>query len=232
MPYRHRKKTKIVSRTMLSVDGFKVQVTRKTMRNMYLRVKPPAGTIEVSAPARMSDEEVAAFVRGRRAWIERQKEQINDARRRFSQRPQVPQYTQMSGHVVEDGFGGDGNHDGIAGDAVFEWTEANKRLAAGNINAQLPMLLARWEPVVGRKPTHITLRLMTTRWGSCTPNTGRIRLNLQLGLMDQRFLEYVLVHEMTHLWVSGHGVEFQRRMGEYLPDWHERRHALNKELVW
>jgi predicted metal-dependent hydrolase len=41
-----------------------------------------------------------------------------------------------------------------------------------------------------------------------------------------------LVHEITHLWVNGHGVEFQRRMDEYLPDWRERRHALNKELVW
>jgi predicted metal-dependent hydrolase len=229
MSYHHRQKATIVSRTTLGVDGVEVQVIRKTVRNMYLRVKPPAGTVEVSTPVRMKDEEIAAFVRGRRAWIERRKEQINDARRRFSQ---APRYTQISGHVADDGFGGGGNHGGIESDAVFEWTEANKRLATANINAQLPMLLAHWEPIVGRKPTHITLRLMTTRWGSCTPNTGRIRLNLQLGLMDQRFLEYVLVHEMTHLWVNGHGVEFQRRMDEYLPDWRERRHALNKELVW
>lgn len=193
MPYR-RRKAKIVSRTTLHVDGFEVQVVRKTIRNMYLRVKSPTGTVEVSAPARMRDEEIASFVRGRRAWIERQKERVDGA--------------------------------------VFEWTDDNKRLAAANINAQLPVLLAHWEPIVGRKPTHITLRLMNTRWGSCTPNTGRIRLNLQLGLMDQRFLEYVLVHEMAHLWASGHGAEFQRRMDAYLPDWRERRRALNNELVW
>ena len=69
---------------------------------------------------------------------------------------------------------------------------------------------------------------MTTRWGSCTPRTGRIRLNLQLGLLPPQYLEYVLVHEMTHLWASGHGAEFKRRMTQYLPDWRRLRRELNR----
>ena len=80
-------------------------------------------------------------------------------------------------------------------------------------------------------PTHVTLRIMTSRWGSCTPKTGRIRLNLQLGLMDPRFLEYVLVHEMTHLWENGHGEDFQRRMSAYLPQWRQLRRELNRHVV-
>lgn len=67
--------------------------------------------------------------------------------------------------------------------------------------------------------------------GSCTPKTGRIRLNLQLGLMDPRFLEYVLVHEMTHLWENGHGEDFQRRMSAYLPQWRQLRRELNRHVV-
>ena len=67
--------------------------------------------------------------------------------------------------------------------------------------------------------------------GSCTPKTGRIRLNLQLGLMDPRFLEYVLVHEMTHLWENGHGEGFQRRMSAYLPQWRQLRRELNRHVV-
>lgn len=92
-------------------------------------------------------------------------------------------------------------------------------------------MLAKWGPVIGRRPTHITLRLMTSRWGSCTPATGRIRLNLQLGLMEPRFLEYVLVHEMTHLWERGHGAGFQRRMTAYLPGWKVLRRDLNRRVV-
>lgn len=198
MPYRRRPKAKTVSRVTLRVDDLDINVTRKIMRNMYLRIKPPAGKIEVSAPTRMSDAEIAAFVRGRRDWIERQ-------RKRMAEKSAA---------------------------SDFEWTDERKQLAQANINAQLPTLLEHWEPIIGRKPTHITLRLMTSRWGSCTPKTGRIRLNLQLGLMDPRFLEYVLVHEMTHLWASGHGAEFQRLMDEYLPNWRRLRRDLNREMVW
>lgn len=100
-----------------------------------------------------------------------------------------------------------------------------------NIESQLPVLLAKWGPIVGRTPTHITLRLMSSRWGSCTPKTGRIRLNLQLGLMAPRFLEYVLVHEMTHLWENGHGEGFQRRMSAYLPQWRQLRRDINRQVV-
>lgn len=198
MPYRRRQRARTVSSTTLRVDGLQVEVTRKTMRNMYLRIKPPAGRVVVTAPARMSDAKIAAFVRQRRDWIERQR-------------------ALMAQKAAESGF---------------EWTDERKRLAKSNIDAMLPGLLERWEPVVGRAPTHITLRLMTSRWGSCTPATGRIRLNLQLGLMDPRFLEYVLVHEMTHLWASGHGAEFQRRMDSYLPNWRELRRDINREMVW
>jgi predicted metal-dependent hydrolase len=112
-----------------------------------------------------------------------------------------------------------------------EWNDDLRRAAAASINKALPALLARWEPIIGRSPTHITLRTMTSRWGSCTPKTGRIRLNLQLGLMDRRFLEYVLVHEMTHLWEHGHGAGFQRRMSAYLPDWRQLRRELNQHMV-
>ena len=91
--------------------------------------------------------------------------------------------------------------------------------------------LSKWGPIVGRTPTHITLRLMSSRWGSCTPKTGRIRLNLQLGLMAPRFLEYVLVHEMTHLWENGHGEGFQRRMSAYLPQWRQLRRDINRQVV-
>lgn len=114
---------------------------------------------------------------------------------------------------------------------AFVWNDAAKERAVRAINAQLPVLLAKWSPIIGRKPTHVTLRIMTSRWGSCTPKTGRIRLNLQLGLMDPRFLEYVLVHEMTHLWENGHGEDFQRRMSAYLPQWRQLRRELNRHVV-
>lgn len=133
------------------------------------------------------------------------------------------------------GTGDSGSHgpsdDPHAYSHTFVWTDENKARARRSIESQLPALLEKWQPIIGRGPTHITLRVMTSRWGSCTPRTGRIRLNLQLGLMAPRFLEYVLVHEMTHLWENGHGEGFQRRMSAYLPQWRQLRREINRHVV-
>ena len=75
--------------------------------------------------------------------------------------------------------------------------------------------------------TRITDRRMKTRWGSCTPSTGRIRLNLALAFVPEDLLEYVLVHELTHLYERGHGEGFRNRISGYLPDWRQKRRALN-----
>lgn len=112
------------------------------------------------------------------------------------------------------------------------WNDDMKSEAERRIRARLPELLRHWTTIIGRGPTHVTLRLMTSRWGSCTPATGRIRLNLQLGLMKPELLEYVLVHEMTHLWENGHGARFQRRMDAFLPNWRTLRHTLNQQVAW
>ncbi|MBW3079211.1 M48 family metallopeptidase [Bifidobacterium sp. 81T8] len=188
----------------MTIDGMAVTVTRKAIKNMYLRVRPADGGVEVSAPLRMSERQIVDFVRGRREWIARAQARLSELRER----------QQSAG----------------AADAV--WTDDLARQAEEAIKAALPGLLAKWEPIIGRAPSHISLRIMTSRWGSCTPKTGRIRLNLQLGLLDPKFLESVLVHEMTHLWnTRGHGSEFQRRMDLYQPNWRQLKRELDRHPV-
>ena len=46
------------------------------------------------------------------------------------------------------------------------------------------------------------------RWGSCTPSTRTIRISDQVRGMPTWVIDYVLVHELTHLLVGGHGREF------------------------
>ena len=49
---------------------------------------------------------------------------------------------------------------------------------------------------------------MATRWGSCTPSDGSIRVSSRLREMPSWVLDYVLVHELVHLFEPGHGEEF------------------------
>lgn len=47
-----------------------------------------------------------------------------------------------------------------------------------------------------------------TRWGSCTTDTGDIRISDRLRQVPGYVLDAVLVHELTHTFIAGHGPEF------------------------
>ncbi|WP_193116213.1 M48 metallopeptidase family protein [Brachybacterium tyrofermentans] len=53
------------------------------------------------------------------------------------------------------------------------------------------------------------------RWGSCTPADGTIRLSHQLQDMPDYVVRSVMMHELVHLLVPGHGKEFQALMALY-----------------
>ncbi|WP_374207992.1 M48 family metallopeptidase [Streptomyces sp. MUM 203J] len=54
-----------------------------------------------------------------------------------------------------------------------------------------------------------------TRWGSCTPAEGSIRLSHRLQGMPEYVIDYVLLHELAHLLVPGHGPRFWRLLEAY-----------------
>ena len=56
---------------------------------------------------------------------------------------------------------------------------------------------------------------MAARWGSCTPADGSIRVSERLRDMPGWVLDYVLVHELAHLLVPGHGADFWELVGRY-----------------
>jgi predicted metal-dependent hydrolase len=56
---------------------------------------------------------------------------------------------------------------------------------------------------------------MRTRWASCTPVDRTIRLSDKLRPMPAWVQDYVLLHELTHLVVPGHGADFWALVGRY-----------------
>ncbi len=91
----------------------------------------------------------------------------------------------------------------------------------------MPPLIEKWEPAIGRPVHHWGIRRMKTKWGSCNRETGRIWFNLELAKKHPHCLEYVVVHEMTHLLERGHGERFTKLMDSLMSDWRTRRAALN-----
>ena len=84
-----------------------------------------------------------------------------------------------------------------------------------------------WSERTGLVPSGCIVRNMTSRWGTCNTKTGRITLNLQLVRYPIPCLEYVILHELAHLRVLGHGADFKALLDAYMPQWRARRKQLN-----
>ncbi|MFZ1372759.1 MAG: M48 family metallopeptidase, partial [Nostocoides sp.] len=96
---------------------------------------------------------------------------------------------------------------------------ATPRRSAGALDADLAPRAARLSQryLDGRaRPSNVRwVGNQERRWGSCTPSTGTIRLSDRLREMPSYVVDYVLVHELVHLLVPGHGPDFWARVARY-----------------
>lgn len=92
----------------------------------------------------------------------------------------------------------------------------------------IPPALSKWQPKVGVSVPKWSIRRMKTKWGSCNRETGHIWLNVELAKKHPDSLEYLAVHEMTHLLERSHGERFTNLMDQNMPDWRARRDRLNQ----
>ncbi len=79
------------------------------------------------------------------------------------------------------------------------------------------------EPI--HKPK-LKFRKMKTRWGVCNRRDDSITLNTRLLEYDTKYLDYVIIHELSHLVHFDHSKEFWQVVGKYCPDYR----VLRKEM--
>ena len=101
--------------------------------------------------------------------------------------------------------------------------EARRRDLKRRIEERLPVI----EEATGLYCSGWTVRDMHTRWGSCNTQTHHINLSLMLATRSDAELDYVILHELAHTVVPGHGPDFYALMDRFMPGWKKIRKALN-----
>ncbi len=108
-------------------------------------------------------------------------------------------------------------------DAAQAWL---MRQARANFEARLN----HFAPVLGVRWKKLTLSQASTRWGSARVD-GSIRLNWRLMHFSQAIIDYVVVHELSHLRVMDHSPQFWQTVASVLPDFAQRRQQLKNQPV-
>ena len=223
----------------LILEGIELLLIRKRIKNMYLKVLPPKGEVRLTAPLRTPLAELARFTAKHALWVRQKQKELQN---RVS--PEPLQYISGEQHFL---FGKSYElRVRVSGrNAVFlkgsrmilELTEMGTAESREHIlnewyRYQLKSAIGRRLPdcerITEKHAAEWGVRNMRTRWGTCNVMRQRIWLNLQLAKKTPECLDYVLIHELTHLYERHHNARFRSYMDRFCPNWRDIRRRLNE----
>lgn len=218
-----------------------VEVIRKNVKNLNLRIRSD-GTPVVSAPFFTPEKRIETFVRSNVAWLVRHLEKRENYFDKEEQKKIVHQEkVEYSGKSYTVVFLEGKPKVDLVGDyiAIFSmgnhektlekwWRKEAKRI----FTEDMDKLYEKYFLPLGVKKPRMSVRRMTSRWGSCNHAEGKITMNDNLIKGPRECVEYVVLHELTHLLYPNHGESFHAFIAARMPDWKERDKklkAINKK---
>lgn len=225
---------------LITVSGVDVHVVRKAIKNLHLGVYPPNGRVRLAAPLAVSDDAVRLAVVGKLGWIRKQQA-------KFAAQPRQQEREMVSGEshyflgkryrlrvVKRDGPG----RVQLRNRTTLELHVRSESGAKDRervlqcwyrerLREIVPPVLEKWETILGVEAAEWGIKKMKTKWGACNAEARRIWLNLELAKKPVHCLEYLVVHELTHLIEQHHNDRFISLMDRHLPNWRLHRRELN-----
>lgn len=199
-------------------------LTRSARRKRTLALHIAAdGTVQVQAPLRTSLKWIQAFVAERSGWIEKRRKEIESQRRaqtalRLTPETPVPFMGQNAplAHFCPEAARLDDPAE-LRLELLLWYKKQARR--------ELPARAALWAEKTGLRPRKIVVANQRQRWGSCNEK-NEIRLNWKLILFDPEQIDYVILHELSHIPHKDHSRRFWAQVAAFMPDWKRRRQAL------
>ena len=224
--------------TRLRLGDLAVDVVLKDIKNVHLSVHPPEGRVTISAPTSMKLDTIRVFAIAKLDWIRQQQRKLRE-----QERETVREYVDRESHYVwgkryllsvverDQAPAVALKHSRMILTVRAGMDEAAKKAIVAKwyreqIKVLVPELIAKWEPIIGVSVNRVFVQQMKTKWGSCNPRAGTIRLNTDLAKKPKECLEYIVVHEMVHLLERHHNDRFREYMDRFMPHWSMHREEL------
>lgn len=232
-----------------------VVVTKKRVKNFNLRVTSN-GEVHASAPLGASRERIESFVIRNSAWIisrlaQREQRQaaaheplspasiiplwgepvtVQDALdHNFASPAPRPKQTTFASFMGTDesGEGPQAKRRAILDGLTSDELQAHiDQLYTSEVTSALRDMVHAYEIAMGVAVSRISVHSMKTRWGSCTPKSGAIRIARELAAYPIECLDMVVAHELVHLLEPSHNQRFHALLDTYCPN----NRALSQRL--
>lgn len=222
----------------ITLENIEIEIVKKNIKNLNLSVNPPYGDVRLSVPKKMNDEAVKCFALSKLDWIKKQREKFKVQEKfnieyksgelhcLFGKKYELKvvenngrQFAELNGeHIILH----------VRKDSSFEKKEKIiQDFYREKLKSVVPEYIEKWENIIGVNIESWAVKIMKTRWGTCNTRNRKIWINLELAKKSKECLEYIIVHELTHLLERYHNKIFYNYMDEFLPHWKNIKMELN-----
>jgi predicted metal-dependent hydrolase len=223
------------------ISSISFEVEYRKVKALRLTVYPPDGRVKIAAPPGTAIDSIKKFASSKIAWTEKHRE-------KFLSRSKIN--TSLKNHSTVYVWGAayelelierDGNCKVALADGLLKMhirpgsTKAKKQEVLDKWYSRIlkeaaPVIVEKWEERMGVEVKKLYYRKMKSHWGSCNGGKQTLRLNTELAKRRIECLEYVIVHEMIHIFEKGHNRNFYRLLNLYLPGWKIIRKEMNASI--
>ncbi len=229
----------------IKLDGRTIEydLERKNVKNLNLRIKADQ-SVHVSANKNVSEKIIQDFLQSKSDYI---LQALNRYAEMAKYAPKPKMYVdgesfRILGHDLRlKVIQGKKNH--VISDEIYitmtvkapndaamkQRTMDNwiKKQCQEKIQAVCGSVYPKFQKYGVQFPT-LRFRNMVSRWGSCQPNRKILTFNIELIEAPLSCIEYVVTHEFVHFLQPNHSREFYQYLSMFMPDWKERKKALEK----
>ena len=221
------------------------EIHRKKIKNINLRIKPNM-EIYISAPINLHRDYIENFIRSKESWIKsvlKKIEEVKEKQKEFEYKTgEVHKFLGNEYYL----FVKIGNFNSVTiknedtdknrifltiTENFFENINEKKKLMEKwyfeNAKKLFPKLMEKWLETLNEKVNKLSIKPMKTRWGSCNYVKKYINLNTELIKRTPFEIEYVILHELTHLKYPNHGKGFYNYIEKYMPNYKVAEKMLN-----
>lgn len=209
------------------------QITRKRIKNFILRIYPDL-KIAVSAPIFASDRDIEKFISSKREWIEKTLEKIKS--RQENLKTKKEKGINILGREVELRIiSSDLKRIRLTENSLYIYTNESSKSFIEKILLDwkieklkeiLEKYLEKYTTLLETKISYYKIKKLSSAWGIYHKRENYISFNFDLIEKEEPLIEYVVLHELCHIFHLDHQKGFWSLVEKYMPDYKERRKKL------
>lgn len=201
-------------------------ITKKKIKNFILRIYPDL-TIAVSAPLSATSKDIENFVLSKKDWIEKTLEKLNKLK---------DDSIKILGKKVEKKvIQSDLERISLTDRNIFIYTKNSEELEVekkflewkyNKLKEIIDKAVERYTKLLNTEINYYKIKRLSSAWGIYHRRENYINFNIDLIEKDIESIDYVVLHEICHIFYMDHQKNFWALVEKYMPDYKIRRKKL------